>query len=243
MQVSEIWRYPVKSMQGERLEAVDVGPHGIVGDRAWALFDAESGLHLTARRDPELLFATARLADDSGSEVVIALPDGTEANDDKTLSTWLGRPVELRRAEVETVPSFEIQLDETDADSWFQWSGDGGSFHDSGTRQISLVSVQAFRTWEPRRFRTNVIVDSPGEIELVGQQITIGSARFDVTKQIDRCVMVTRPQPAHGDQPAIERDLEVLKTINAELDTFLSVGAVVVDPGPMAVGDAVIATD
>ena len=57
--MQEIWRFPVKSMQGERVDAAEVETQGLRGDRAYALFDTETGLGLTARREPRLLFATA----------------------------------------------------------------------------------------------------------------------------------------------------------------------------------------
>ncbi len=57
MQVLELWRFPVKSLQGEQLDAAEVTGGGIAGDRASALFDLDSGFGLTARRVPELLFA------------------------------------------------------------------------------------------------------------------------------------------------------------------------------------------
>ncbi len=238
MRVSEIWRYPVKSLQGERVDAAEVGQFGLLGDRAWSLVDAETGLDLTARRIPELLFAAARVV---GREVVITLPDGSEADDDRALSDWLGRPVELRPAEAGAAGTFETQADETETGRWFQWSGPTGSFHDSV--QLSLVSVDAIGSWNPRRFRMNVLLDGgdpTGDIELVGNEIAIGSARFEVTKRITRCVMTTRPQPPLGDEPAIERDLDVLSTINRDRDACLGVGALVTTNGSLAVGDRVI---
>ncbi|MFP5488984.1 MAG: MOSC N-terminal beta barrel domain-containing protein, partial [Acidimicrobiia bacterium] len=39
MRIAEIWRYPVKSMGGERLDVADVTPDGIDGDRAWGVLD------------------------------------------------------------------------------------------------------------------------------------------------------------------------------------------------------------
>ena len=48
--VLELWRYPVKSMQGERLTETSIGVTGVIGDRGWALVDNETGLALTARR-------------------------------------------------------------------------------------------------------------------------------------------------------------------------------------------------
>ncbi len=241
MQVSEIWRFPVKSMQGERLQSASVSQFGIEGDRAWSLFDAETGLNLTGRRDPDMLFAAARLV--AENEVMITLPDGTETADNATLSAWLGRDVELRRAATEGVGTYEIQLDEKDAGSWVQWSGPSGSFHDSTVSQISLVSEAAFQSWDRRRFRTNVVLDSPGEVELVGRKATVGSVGLDVMKQIDRCVMTTRPQPAIDDLPPVERDLEVLKIINRDHGTFLGVGAMIHTPGTISIGDLVAPAD
>jgi uncharacterized protein YcbX len=78
-----------------------------------------------------------------------------------------------------------------------------------------------------------VIVEGSGEDDFVGRRITIGEAALDVTKQVDRCVMVSRPQPG------LERDLQILRTINAERATFLAVGCLVAEPGVIALGDPV----
>ena len=85
-----------------------------------------------------------------------------------------------------------------------------------------------------RRFRPNVVVDGSGEDELVGRRVGLGSVVLDVVKRIDRCVMVTRPQPG-----GIERDLSVLKTVLRDSDGLLGVGAVVVEPGEFGVSDEV----
>ncbi len=289
MRVSALFRYPVKSMQGERLESAVVGTHGIVGDRQWGLLDLDTGLMLTARREPALLMASARVVDppdvhdvELEPEVVITLPDGTAANDDATLSAWLGRRVELRRADPETDATYEIALAIEDEDMggeptpcdrafvsdaelaeqpkrgldeargsndplwsptrWVQWTGPRGSFHDSTKAQVSLVTDGSMRSWEWRRFRANVVVSGPDGAEdgFVGQHVHIGSAGFDVRKQIDRCVMTTRAQPANDQGKAIERDLSVLKTINAERATFLAVGMMVDRSGTITVGDDVL---
>src|ERR687893_737365 len=39
VRVLELWRYPVKSLQGERLETAEIGAEGIAGDRQWAVLD------------------------------------------------------------------------------------------------------------------------------------------------------------------------------------------------------------
>lgn len=236
MHVTEIWRFPVKSMGGETLLSAEVGELGISGDRGWSIFDIETGTTLTARRTPDLLFASARIVD---GDLVVELPDGAEvgADDHASVSSWLGRDIEIRAAQEHNTDeggTYEVPLDvENDAD-WVSWRGPGGAFHDSTRTRVSLVSTTTLRDWDRRRFRTNVIVDGSGEDDFVGRPITIGETTLDVTKQIDRCVMVARPQPG------VERDLGVLKAINNERDTLLAVGCLVARPGEFAVGDAVV---
>jgi uncharacterized protein YcbX len=63
MAVAELWRYPVKSMAGERLEAAEIGALGIPGDRELVVVD-ETGSIEDARRHPQLLQHHAALGDD-----------------------------------------------------------------------------------------------------------------------------------------------------------------------------------
>ena len=235
--VSALWRYPVKSMQGEQLTEAQIGSTGIVGDRMWAVVDTATGLGLTGRRAPELLFAHAALTDDG---VRITLPDGSIAADDAALSGWLGRSVALVRATPTTSATFEIGLADDDgadhdpAAPWVQWNGPVGTFHDSTRTQVSIIGAETVGTWDMRRFRPNVVIDGTGEDEWVGRQLQLGDAVVDVVKQIDRCVMTTRRQPG-----GVERDIDVLRTINRERANNLGVGALVVTPGAVRVGDAI----
>lgn len=239
MKISTIWRFPVKSMQGEMLSSASVTEHGIAGDRGWGLVDVATEKTLTARREPNLLFARAAVID---GQVRVTLPAGEHttgdaAADNALLSAWVGRPVELRKATEESTGSFETQADETETGDWFTWTGRTGSFHDSSKSPISLVSKTSLRDWDPRRFRINVILDGSGEDDLVGKDIGIGGAQLRVMKQIDRCVMVTRPQPSLTDQGELGRDLSVLKTINAERESFLGIGCLIPGAGEIAIGD------
>jgi uncharacterized protein YcbX len=229
--VVELWRFPVKSFQGEQLDAAEIGPDGIVGDRGYALFDLDTGFGLTARRVPELLLASARLAD---GDLVVTLPDGTESTDDRVLSDWLSRKVALCRAGGIDAPRYENPLDfERDRD-WIVFEGPAGAFHDSRRTQVSLVSSGTIGHWDRRRFRANVVLDGDGEDGWVGSTVAIGDARLDVGKRIERCVMTTRPQPG-----GIDRDLDVLRTINRTREGCLAVGALVSTPGRVAIGDVV----
>lgn len=232
--VREIWRFPVKSLGGHTVEECEVGPTGIELDRAWGLVDLATGLTLTGRREPQLLFAAAAIVD---GDVVVTLPDGTETTDSAALSNWLERDVELRRAGPDDHGTFEISLAEDESTDWVQWDGGDGSYHDSGRRRITLVAEASLRQWDRRRFRINVITDGPqgSELSLFEQRVRIGATcACDLARMVDRCVMVTRPQP-----DGIQRDLDVLKTVNSELGGDLGVGGKVTAGGTIAVGDPI----
>ncbi len=239
MRVLELWRYPVKSLQGEQVDSVAVTGDGLEGDRRFAIYDVETGLGLTARRVPELLFASARLCDDGS--VAITLPDGSVARDDEALSAWLGRQVVLRSHDAEVGRHYEnpvLDFEEETERDWARYEGAPGAFHDSPDARVSLVSTTSIGEWDRRRFRSNVLLEGHGEDSLVGSRVTLGGAVLEVGMRIERCVMTVRPQPG-----GIERDLQVLRTIARERDTCLAVGAVVAQPGNVAVGDLLKRSD
>jgi uncharacterized protein YcbX len=72
MHVSELWRYPVKSMAGERLDRAWLGVEGIPGDRLLYVVDGRGEI-LSARTKPRLLGLRATLGDD-GDVLVDGLP-------------------------------------------------------------------------------------------------------------------------------------------------------------------------
>ena len=228
MRVLALWRYPVKSMQGEPLDQVGVGDLGLAGDRAYRVLDPATGLVLTARRHPALLHGAGRHGPDGSIEVL--LPDGSVADGDEALSAWLGRPVRLERAGTGVEPTYE-------SDDRERWGGPAGAFHDDGSVRVSLVgtaTVGRLGDWDLRRFRPNIVVDGDEEDGLVGRRVRLGSAILDVVQPVVRCVMVTRLQPG-----GIARDLDVLRTILRERAGTLAVGAVVIRAGTIAVGDEI----
>ena len=107
--IVSIWRYPVKSMAGERIPAAALGPLGLHGDRTWAVRDVELDTTTSAKRLPSLMWCTARYAAEPAAdagpgrapEVIIGFPDGREVSSSdpavhQTLSAYLDRDVELR---------------------------------------------------------------------------------------------------------------------------------------------------
>jgi len=102
--VREIWRYPVKSMAGERLDGCSVGPLGVVGDRGWALRDEKAGEIRGAKKLPALMRCAARYVEEPSPARVpaaeIAFPGGDHVRSDDPaasarLSRLLGREVTL----------------------------------------------------------------------------------------------------------------------------------------------------
>lgn len=229
MRVLELWRYPIKSVGGERLDTATVTELGIVGDRAWGLVDETSGFVLTGRREPRLLFASCRLVD--GGPVAVT-DDGRTLVTSADWSGWLDRPVRLEAAG-DTGGTFENPMDAENDTDWIQWQGPPGAWHDSGRSRLSIVGVDTLGEWDFRRFRANILVDGSSEDALVGSEVTVGSVRATVRGGIDRCVMVTRPQPG------LDRDLQVLRTINRDRGSMLCVGATVDEGGTVAVGDTI----
>lgn len=230
--VAQLWRFPVKSARGERMDRCVVGHSGLEGDRQIALYDPATGLALTARREPRLLFLAAALVD---GHLSLTTDDGTVLRSDTQVSAWLGRDVVLRRPPVFEQPEYEAPVNDFDeAGDWTTWSGPVGVWHDSTRTRVSLTTLEVLGERRVERFRQNVVLDAGDDAALVGTRIRIGTVELDVVKRIERCVVTTRPQPG-----GIERDPHVLRTIIREEDGCLGVGAVVVRPGEIAVGDTV----
>jgi uncharacterized protein len=110
--VKELFRYPVKSMLGERLERIEVGERGVIGDRAWALRESANGKVVSAKKFARMLELRATYEstpgadepDDQSAPIKIQLPDGrslhaADADAAAMLSAVIGREVVIERAQ------------------------------------------------------------------------------------------------------------------------------------------------
>jgi uncharacterized protein YcbX len=251
MHVAELWRHPVKSLQGEPLDEAVIEDSGLSGDRRWGIVDSETGKVLTARRVPSLLLASSRLTN-AGIEVV--LPDGDvlvapSPEADELLSKWLGRSVALVHAESVDAGEGEYFQDATDDDSpVISWTMPPGRFVDAFPLLIvTTASLRTGRTlhpdgaWEPRRFRPNIVVDvdDDGWVEdsWCGRTIRLGTAAVRPAVPCERCTMVTRPQPG------LDRDLDVYKTLARNHAATFGVWTAVQTAGVVRVGDELTLPD
>jgi uncharacterized protein len=127
--IDELWRFPVKSMKGERLDQADLTVRGILGDRAYALIDADTGKVVSAksvRLFPNMLECRASFVEppQSGREmppVRITMPDGTSATSDsrdinRMLSSFFGRNVRLASVAPDdfTIDQYHPDLEDLD---------------------------------------------------------------------------------------------------------------------------------
>ena len=109
--VAGLWRFPVKSMRGEQLEKAEVTERGVLGDRAYALSDTDTGKVVSAKSvklfpalfDCRAAFVDPPRRDGEVPPVQIVLPDGTSVTSDsgdvdRALSAYFKRNVTLGRA-------------------------------------------------------------------------------------------------------------------------------------------------
>jgi uncharacterized protein YcbX len=236
--VEQIWRYPVKSLGGERISASSVDARGLIGDRLWAVQDVDgklgSGKSTTRfRHMAGLLGATAHFASEPGETdiepPVVRGPDGTEY------------PVSTGAADrfiagVTGLPQVRIQRET--AVSHF----DEVPLSAIGTATLAWLQAQVPVGIEPRRFRANLVVrtDEPfAEESWLGRKIRIGADCDAVVAELDRvlerCVMVGMAQPGLAQSGAIlkcigRRDIHPLQ---------LAVGGYVTSPGVVRVNDPI----
>lgn len=255
--VAELWRFPVKSFQGEPMAALDVGPTGVVGDRRHALRDAESGKILSAKRHGKLLEAFAVTGTDGS--VTMTLPDGSthrpdDADIDEVLSDWMGFAVTLATADNDQangVYEFAFDIDDSPDAQWFDIPIPVGSFVDLyGAHLLTSASLAAIAAhhpdgdWDIRRFRPTAFIDSGDaegyvEDDWMHHTVTLGTASVAVEMLTIRCVMPSRVQPALGSRPPLPRDKPASRTISAEHGSNLGVYCAIAAPGRIAVGDPV----
>jgi len=243
--VAEVWRYPVKSFQGERVEQLSVGPGGATGDRMLAVVDPAAGKVLSAKRYADLLMASARL---EGDEVIVTLPtnESYSASDPSVhaaLSSWLDKDVRLEAPPTDGVFPMEMYTGMSDETTpLFDWPGPPGTWLDlADAHWLTTSSLAAASSlhpegnWDVRRFRPTALIDATddGFTEDAWASVELGGVGSDVIMATPRCSM-----PSRG-QPGLDRDMAIGTTIRDGHQNNLGVYAAITRAGTVAVGDAV----
>jgi uncharacterized protein YcbX len=233
-EVEAIFRYPVKSMGGERLDAADLGWHGLEGDRrlAFRRMDDRGGFPwLTASTLPDLLLFTPRRGEDGapgGIPTHVRTPDGKEMPVfGEDLAAEIGRrhgaPVEMMQMR-------------------------NGIFDDACISVIASETVHeigrlAGLSADVRRFRPNVVVrlrrPAPfQEDEWIGGVLSFGDGddapAIAVTAHDIRCSMVNLDPDSASPAP------EVLKAVVRANRNNAGIYGTVIHIGRLAIGQTVI---
>ena len=230
--IEALFRYPVKSMRGERLETATLGWHGLEGDRRFAfrrLEDRGGVPWLTASKLPELVLFTPRAANGDGAALPthVVTPEGEEM-------ALLGEDL---AAEIGRRHGAPVQIMRLDRGIF-----DDGSISVITSSTVAEVCRLAGRSAEVRRFRPNILVRSMRaspfeEDEWVGGRLTFGAGEdgpaISVTVRDVRCVMVNIDPDAGGSAP------EVLKAVVRANETTAGIYATVTRTGRLEVGQRV----
>ena len=250
--LSGLWRFPVKAMMGEQLNRALVTAGGLAGDRDWALTDGDNniGTGKVVRKWGPLFSSRARYLEEPDGEAPIAaemtLPDGerlmtSDAEADARLSALLGFEARLI---TEAPAPLKLVVENEDAETVefpvINRFFDLGSLHLLTTATLAkLRELSPGTTFDARRFRPNMIVDTEGasgfvENEWPGKVIAIGDeVRIKVMGPTIRCVVTTLAQ---DDLP---NDPSVLKTAAAHNSANVGVYAAVEQGGTVCRGDSV----
>ena len=261
--VVALWRYPVKSMMGEEINACELTDRGMLGDRAYALVDPTNGKVVSAKNPRKwgnlfsfrACYATPPRPGEPVPSVIITLPQGSthsseEDDVEKVLTDALGREVKLETAVPED-PSLEEywpDIDDLDhRDTVTDEVMPGGTFFDLAVVHIlttatlgRLRELYPEGRFETRRFRPNIGVETSSdenafvENDWIGRSIRIGEdVQLAITEACPRCVMTTLPQ---GDLP---RDRGILRTAAKHNDVHVGVYAAVIRNGMIHRGDKI----
>ncbi len=221
--VETLSRYPVKSLLGEVLDAVELDQRGIIGDRLYAISNDQgkfgSGKSTRRFRRIDGLFnMSARLMGDTLS---IIFPcgetlDGRDTNIDQKLSIELGQTVSLTKEN--KIPHF-----------------DDGAIHVVTSADMEALKAQLPQSQiDVSRFRANIVIDTDSlSNELLGKSLRIGNSEVKIIKQTERCRMICL------EQGELNYDPKILDIIAKKHELKFGVYASVVRSGWINVNDDV----
>jgi len=222
-----LWRYPVKSMGAEALDETELSWNGLAGDRRWAFIrdgKQRSGFPwLTIRERPVMAHYQPRFAQPhqpDKSPTLVRTPAGAELDVvDPALAAELGAGVRVIKQDRGVFDALPLSL--------------------ITTQTLATLGARVDAELDARRFRPNLVVAATGRAAFpedgwIGSVLRIGEARVRLDKRDQRCVMV------NIDPTTTRRDPAILRAIAKHRAGCLGVYGTTVQPGRVAVGDAVI---
>jgi uncharacterized protein len=204
LQLTDVWRYPVKSCRGEQLTEATVEPWGLAGDRRWMIVDG-AGDPVTARECPPLVLVSPRV---EGGKITLASPGLPEVWGSDLLATLADNAAAAWLTGIIGEPARLVYLDDPTRrapNPKYSLDTDRVSFADGYplllTSEQSLDAVNGWIAEGPRaaegpvpmlRFRPSVVVaGAPAWAEDTWRRLRIGPVTFRAVKGCDRCVFTT----------------------------------------------------
>jgi uncharacterized protein YcbX len=264
--VVALWRYPVKSMLGEELNATEVTQRGFVGDRQFAVIDRVTGKVAGAKNPRKwgnffefrAAYTQTPHADSKPPEVRLTLPDGSQASSEQpdlvqTLSRALGREVAFARIESDEGSSKNeaeeywpdlVGLEFRDTVTDFELP-EGTFFDLSVVHLLTTSTIDRLRElypegrFEATRFRPNIVVSTPdqGFVENDWVGHTV-EIGDEVRLQISgNCGRCVMTTLAQSDLP---KDPGILRAAAQNNDANVGVYADVIAGGTIRRGDPVV---
>lgn len=234
--IEEIWRYPVSSLGGERLDAVEIQAAGVPGDRQWCLVDAETGRPAAPETDRRWHPALSLQSRRGIGTPEIGFPNGqwlsTEDDDlPSRLEAHFAFPVEAR-------PYPGTQVAGSDAKPTATNRYEPSPLHVLTTGSLDhLASLTALADISSRRFRPNVLLRTEYGGEFIepswlSQALQLGPATLQATEETKRCGFTLIAQPGFGEEP------EVLRNVVRHNRRFFGIYCAVTTPGMISIGDS-----
>lgn len=264
--VTSLFRYPVKSMGGERVTELELGEFGAVGDRSFALREKD-GRITTAKRTTSLLEFSAKYL--NSGEIEITLPDGSrlQANHvdvSQRLSTALKRDIKLeqRKAHQQNYGELDAQtifadvpIQEALAGKKRQLLNDAdrydlapGTFFDSAHLHLLATGTLAHLksligpdvNVDVRRFRPNILIDTVPELNgFIEDDWVDGKILIGETVEITEVWPTLRCVMTTVQQNDLPKDIRILHTVVKQHETHLGAFAKTGVAGKVQVGDPV----
>lgn len=239
-EVTEIWRYPIMGLRGEKLPSAELTRIGIIGDRSHVFCDPESGNVLDpikwkygwgeTKALPGLLELKAEYFSQPDTHLRLTNQDGVEVSSkDPAVDTWVGKMV---GREVKLMKSPDIMAEKAERN-----------------RAIHLLTTASLRRLKDiypkgeldvRRFRPNIVLDTKPDMtgfiedEWVGKTLSLGDkVKLKVGRPNKRCVITTMKQDN------IPADPEIFKNIILHNKGFLGILCSVSTGGVLRTGDRI----
>lgn len=241
MRLSALYRYPLKSGQGESLQQITLDKLGLDGDRRWMLVDEASGRFLTQRAVARMSQLSALYNERGGltlsapghSAIDVAVPGadaelrgvtiwrdtlrvpdaGAEAA--AWVSDFVGKPTRLVQVPLERARATEAGYGKDDDQVAF---ADGFPLLLIGQASLEDLSQRVGRPLEMLRFRPNLVIEGSSAYAEDGwKRVRIGDIEFRLVKPCARCILTTI-DPQTGERSADREPLATLQQYRAEED-------------------------